>query len=42
VIPGDRHDIRERSALVVMHLLRNLLGAGEEASTVASETDSAT
>ena len=39
VIPGDRHDIRERSALVAMHLLRNLLGAGEETSTVASETD---
>jgi competence/damage-inducible protein CinA-like protein len=39
VIPGDRHDIRERSALVAMHLLRNLLGAGDEASTVASETD---
>jgi nicotinamide-nucleotide amidase len=26
VIPGDRHDIRERSALVAMHLLRDLLG----------------
>jgi nicotinamide-nucleotide amidase len=26
VIPGDRHDVRERSALVAMHLLRNLLG----------------
>jgi nicotinamide-nucleotide amidase len=26
VIPGDRHDIRERSGLVAMHLLRNLLG----------------
>ncbi len=26
VIPGDRHDIRERSALVAMHLLRTLLG----------------
>jgi nicotinamide-nucleotide amidase len=25
-IPGDRHDIRERSALVAMHLLRELLG----------------
>jgi nicotinamide-nucleotide amidase len=25
VIPGDRHDIRERSGLVAMHLLRNLL-----------------
>jgi nicotinamide-nucleotide amidase len=40
VIPGDRHDIRERSALVAMHLLRNLLGKGEEAAPVASETDS--
>src|SRR6185312_473859 len=40
VIPGDRHDIRERSALVAMHLLRNLLGAGEEAAPVDSETDS--
>lgn len=39
VIPGDRHDIRERSALVAMHMLRNLLGAGDEASTIASETD---
>jgi len=29
VIPGDRADIRERSALVGMHLLRQLLG-GEE------------
>ncbi|MEZ5078336.1 MAG: competence/damage-inducible protein A [Solirubrobacterales bacterium] len=29
VIPGDRADIRERSALVGMHLLRRLLG-GEE------------
>jgi nicotinamide-nucleotide amidase len=29
-IPGDRADIRERSALVGMHLLRNLLGGGEE------------
>jgi nicotinamide-nucleotide amidase len=26
VIPGDRSDIRERSALVAMHLLRSLLG----------------
>ncbi|MBS1886894.1 MAG: competence/damage-inducible protein A [Actinobacteria bacterium] len=26
VIPGDRTDIRERSALVAMHLLRRLLG----------------
>jgi nicotinamide-nucleotide amidase len=39
VIPGDRHDIRERSALVGMHLLRNLLGGGEEAAPVDSETD---
>jgi nicotinamide-nucleotide amidase len=30
VIPGDRADIRERSALVAMHLLRVLLGGGEE------------
>jgi nicotinamide-nucleotide amidase len=30
VIPGDRADIRERSALVGMHLLRMLLGGGEE------------
>jgi nicotinamide-nucleotide amidase len=30
VIPGDRADIRERSALVAMHLLRRLLGGGEE------------
>lgn len=29
-IPGDRADIRERSALVGMHLLRTLLGGGEE------------
>jgi competence/damage-inducible protein CinA-like protein len=29
VIPGDRRDIRERSALVGMHLLRVLLGDGE-------------
>jgi nicotinamide-nucleotide amidase len=38
VIPGGRHDIRERSALVAMHMLRNLLGEGEEASTIASES----
>jgi nicotinamide-nucleotide amidase len=30
VIPGDRSDIRERSALVAMHMLRVLLGGGEE------------
>jgi nicotinamide-nucleotide amidase len=30
VIPGDRHDIRERSALVAMHLLRNLLGGDSQ------------
>jgi nicotinamide-nucleotide amidase len=29
VIPGDRSDIRERSALVGMHLLRTLLGGVE-------------
>lgn len=29
VIPGGREDIRERSALVAMHLLRTLLGEGE-------------
>jgi nicotinamide-nucleotide amidase len=29
VIPGGRADIRERSALVGMHLLRLLLGDGE-------------
>jgi nicotinamide-nucleotide amidase len=29
VIPGGRADIRERSALVGMHLLRMLLGGGE-------------
>jgi competence/damage-inducible protein CinA-like protein len=29
VIPGGRDDIRERSALVGMHLLRALLGAGD-------------
>jgi nicotinamide-nucleotide amidase len=28
VIPGSREDIRERSALVAMHLLRSLLGDG--------------
>lgn len=28
VIPGDRADIRERSGLVAMHLLRRLLGDG--------------
>jgi nicotinamide-nucleotide amidase len=39
VIPGDRHDVRERSALVAMHLLRSLLGDGEEAAPIASETD---
>jgi nicotinamide-nucleotide amidase len=31
VIPGGRDDIRERSALVGMHLLRMLLGGGEPA-----------
>ena len=31
VIPGGRADIRERSALVGMHLLRMLLGGGEAA-----------
>jgi nicotinamide-nucleotide amidase len=30
VIPGGRADIRERSGLVAMHLLRILLGGGEE------------
>jgi len=40
VIPGDRHDIRERSALVGMHLLRNLLGDEGEAAPIASEGDS--
>jgi nicotinamide-nucleotide amidase len=30
VIPGGRADVRERSALVAMHLLRVLLGGGEE------------
>jgi nicotinamide-nucleotide amidase len=30
VIPGGRSDIRERSALIGMHLLRILLGGGEE------------
>jgi nicotinamide-nucleotide amidase len=29
VIPGNRADIRERSGLVAMHLLRRLLGGGE-------------
>ncbi len=29
VIPGNREDIRERSALVGMHMLRILLGGGE-------------
>jgi hypothetical protein len=29
VIPGGREDIRERSALVAMHLLRILLGEDE-------------
>ena len=29
VIPGNRDDIRERSALVAMHLLRTLLGDGD-------------
>jgi nicotinamide-nucleotide amidase len=29
VIPGGREDIRERSALVAMHLLRTLLGDGD-------------
>jgi nicotinamide-nucleotide amidase len=29
VIPGGREDIRERSALVGMHLLRMLLGGGD-------------
>ncbi len=29
VIPGNRDDIRERSALVAMHLLRTLLGGGD-------------
>ena len=32
VIPGDRHDIRERSALVAMHMLRELLGGRADAS----------
>ncbi len=31
IIPGGRADVRERSALVGMHLLRTLLGGGEEA-----------
>ena len=42
VIPGDRHDIRERSALVGMHLLRNLLGGDDEAAPVDAETASDT
>ena len=29
MIPGGREDIRERSALVGMHLLRILLGGAE-------------
>jgi nicotinamide-nucleotide amidase len=29
IIPGGREDIRERSALVAMHLLRTLLGDGD-------------
>ncbi|MDX6624807.1 MAG: nicotinamide-nucleotide amidase [Solirubrobacterales bacterium] len=29
VIPGDRSDVRERSALVAMHLLRTLLGGSD-------------
>ena len=29
VIPGGRDDVRERSALVGMHMLRILLGGGE-------------
>ena len=31
VIPGGRADVRERSALVAMHMLRTLLGGGEPA-----------
>jgi nicotinamide-nucleotide amidase len=30
VIPGGRDDVRERSALVAMHLLRTLLGDGDD------------
>jgi nicotinamide-nucleotide amidase len=33
VIPGGRADIRERSALVAMHLLRRLLGGDADAGT---------
>jgi nicotinamide-nucleotide amidase len=40
VIPGDRHDIRERSALVGMHLLRNLLGGESAAAPIDAEADS--
>jgi nicotinamide-nucleotide amidase len=40
VIPGDRHDIRERSALVSMHLLRNLLGGENAAAPIDAEADS--
>jgi nicotinamide-nucleotide amidase len=32
VIPGDRSDIRERSALVAMHLLRRLLSGEDKAA----------
>jgi nicotinamide-nucleotide amidase len=34
LIPGDRADVRERSALLAMHLLRNLLGDGAETTSV--------
>jgi nicotinamide-nucleotide amidase len=37
VIPGDRADIRERSALVAMHMLRGLLG-GNAQETSNAET----